>query len=190
MTTRMISEIKIDRAQFLELVVAQAGSEGQPLSELEKKCVSVALKGEARQQEFAEIKKQFPSKEAFDEFVARAARLVERALLREVEAQPELTPHARAMMESFVAGGGGSVVEGAISAAMFGRMPPVLRALGIAAVALPLAVVIVIGWRLYADLNGGRLPSSSRSVIETALALVAAVAVWVVLNLLKKISDR
>ena len=184
----MNTEVTIDRAQFLALIVAEANSEGQPLNELEKKCMSIALEGAVRQKEFAEIKKQFPSMETFDQFVARAARLVERALLHEVEAQPELTPHARAVMERFLAAGGESVVEGTISAAMFGRMPPALRALGITAVVLPLAVVI--GWRLYAILNGGRLPSSSRSAVEVVLALVAAVAVWVVLNLLKKISHQ
>jgi hypothetical protein len=67
-------------------------------------------------------------------------------------------------------------------------MPAVLRAVGIAALILPLSAIM--GWRLYADLTGGRMPPSSRTVIQVALALVVSAAVWSVFNLVNKVSAR
>lgn len=133
-------------------------------------------------------RKEFPSKEAYDEFVARACRRIERAVVHEAESRPEMTAEARATLEKFMTGRGEALVGSVLSMAAFGRMPAVLRALGVAALVVPLA--IVMGSVLYADLVHGRMEASSRLVIQAALALVVGAAVWSVFNLVNKINAR
>ncbi len=180
-------EIQAGQAELLEKIIAEANAQGQPLNELEERCLRIAL-DQQRHKELAQIEREFPSKEAYDEFVARAARLIERTILHEAETRPELTPQARASLEKFLSGRGEAVVSSVFSMAMFGRMPPVLRAVGTAVLILPLAAIA--GWQLYAELTGGRMTASSRLVFQAALALLIAAAIWSVLNVLKKLGER
>lgn len=180
-------EIQAGQAELLEKILAEANAEGQSLNELEQRCLKMVFEAN-HQKALAQIEKEFPSKEAYDEFVARACRLIERAVLHQAESRPEMTSQARATLEKFMSGRGEAVVGSVISMTLFGRMPGVLRALVIAALVLPLAAIM--GTRLYAELAGGRMAASNRTVIQVALALVVAAAVWSVLNLVKKAGAR
>jgi len=180
-------EIHAGQAELLEKIIAEASAEGQSLNDLEQRCLK-AVFDPNHQNALEQIKKEFPSKEAYDEFVTRACRLIERAMLHEAESRPEMTAEARATLEKFMTGKGEAVVGSVISMTLFGRMPAVLRAVRIATLILPLSAFI--GWRLYTDLARGRMGGSNRTVMQFALALVVGAAVWSVLNLVNKLNAR
>ena len=180
-------EILTGQAEMLEKIFAQANTDGQSLSDIEQRCLKAAFDPD-HGNALAQVEKEFPSKEAFDEFVARAGRLIERTLLHAAESRPEMTSEVRAKLEKFMTGRGEAVVGSVISMTMFGRMPAALRALGIVVLIVPLAAIV--GTRLYADLAAGRMDASSRTIIQFALALVAAAAVWSIFNLVSKLNSR
>ena len=180
-------EIQTGQAEMLEKIFAQANAEGQSLSDLEQRCLKAAFDAD-RGNAVAQVEKEFPSKEAYDEFVARAGRLIERTLLQAAESRPEMTSEVRAKLDKFMTGRGEAMVGSVISMAVFGRMPGVLRAIGSVVLVLPLTTFF--GWRVYAELAGGKLPSSSRIPLEVVLALLVLIAASSVVNLLNKISAK
>jgi hypothetical protein len=181
-------EIKVEGIeQLMKQVAANAAAEGQPLSELEQRCLRIALQDHTHAG-LKEIEKEFPSPEAYNDFVGRAQLLIEQAVLHEAESHPEMTPQARAALEKFLTGKGGAVVGSAISMALFGKMPGVMKAFGVAALVVPLAAIV--GWQVYADLASGRVAASSRFPLQAILGLAVLAAVSSIVNLLKELSGK
>jgi hypothetical protein len=180
-------EIQAGQAELLEKICAQAQTDGQPLSELELRCLRASF-ADVKHTGLKEIQREFPSPEAYDQFVSRAGKLLERTLVNEVEKSPQLTPEARGAIEKFLSSGGEAVVGSVVSMAMFGRVPAALRALLTLLAVLPLAAIF--GWVLYSDLAGGKLPPSSRIPIEFIFALLVFIVLSTIVNLLKKVFAR
>jgi hypothetical protein len=180
-------EIQASGAQFLEKIAQEAEAEGQSLSDLEKRCLAAAFQPE-HEKALKQIEQEFPSPEAYSEFIARVRGLIERAVVKEAESRPEMTPQARALLEKLVSGKGEAVVGSLISLALFGRAPVVVRALGTAMALVPLAAVAT--WVLYPILASGQLSSTNKFFVELFLALVIVAAVSSVLRLVRKASER